>query len=387
MAHLHQIRRVTSPVASVEAVSRAFQAVLDRLAREHAFPGATAAFALADGTTVGFATGLADVELGTPMTPESRMLAGSIGKTIVATVALGMIHEGKLGLHDPIARWLGDETWFPRLPNGDDITVRMLLTHSSGIPDHVYTTGYVERITHTLRSEPVDRDFAFTPRESISYILDGAPLFPAGEGYTYTDTAYILTGLILERAGDGDFFAEARRRVLDPFGLRRTAPSNHRDLDGLAPGYLPAENPFGLPRKTAEGGVMQFNPASEWTGGGFISNPQDLVRWAQILFEGRALPQPYLDLLLDGVSRGDERNGRYGLGCSIDTTPYGPEYGHGGWFPGWRSRVSYWPQYGAAIAIQVNSDLAMQTRQYIHALAPAILGEAEATPCAGAAER
>src|ERR1041385_8437649 len=93
------------------------------------FPGATAGFALADGTSFGLAVGLSDTAAKKPMTPGDLLLQGSVGKTYVSAVALQLVHEGKIGLDDTIEKYLGKEAWFAHLPNGPDITVRMLMTH------------------------------------------------------------------------------------------------------------------------------------------------------------------------------------------------------------------------------------------------------------------
>ncbi len=96
-----------------------FQSELDAIHLQYRFPGATAAYILPDGTVEVFAIGLADVELETPMTPKSRMLAASIGKTFVGATILALTQDGVLNLDDPISKWLDDRTWFSRLPNHD----------------------------------------------------------------------------------------------------------------------------------------------------------------------------------------------------------------------------------------------------------------------------
>src|ERR1041384_1718585 len=109
-------------------------------------PGAQVGFTLIDPEASGtqqryysgsVASGLSDVEHRTQLKNSDRLLAGSVGKTFVAVAALMLVEQGKLNLDEKISKWLGNETWFSRLPNSKDITVRMLLNHSSGIPNHV----------------------------------------------------------------------------------------------------------------------------------------------------------------------------------------------------------------------------------------------------------
>ena len=140
------------------------QVVLDSLRQADGFPGATAAVALADGRVVGIATGLADRERRTAMTPDTRMFAASIGKMFVAATAVSLAHEGKLDLDAPIARYLGDEPWFSRLGGGSIITLRMLLSHSAGIRNHVGDPRFVEA---WRKGRAADPDFTFAPRQAI----------------------------------------------------------------------------------------------------------------------------------------------------------------------------------------------------------------------------
>jgi CubicO group peptidase (beta-lactamase class C family) len=109
------------------------QAKLTELHQAASFPGATIGFVLPDGRSGSVSVGLADVENRIPLKPSDRMLAGSIGKTYVSAAILQIVQEGKLDLDAKIERWFGSDVWFPRLPNAKDITLRMLMNHSSGI--------------------------------------------------------------------------------------------------------------------------------------------------------------------------------------------------------------------------------------------------------------
>ncbi|MDV7399198.1 hypothetical protein RZS08_47750, partial [Arthrospira platensis SPKY1] len=109
-----------------------------------------------------------------------------------------------------------------------------------------------------------------------------------------------LLGIIIEELTGEDVFDVIHERFLEPFRLDLTTPSNSRVLENLSSGYLAADNPFGLPAKTTStDGKLLWHPGFEWTGGGFVSNPKDLARWGWILFEGDAMPYPYLDALLN----------------------------------------------------------------------------------------
>src|SRR5215470_257574 len=163
-----------------------------KLAESHqaaTFPGATLGFVLPDGRSGSVSVGLADVEQKAVLKPSDRMLAGSIGKTYVSAVMLQLVEEGKVNLDTKIERWFGSDAWFPRLPNAKDITLRMLMNHSSGIPEHVLNKDFIPE----MRKDP---DRIWKPAEMIAYIFDAKPLFPAGQGWSYADTNYIIAGMI-----------------------------------------------------------------------------------------------------------------------------------------------------------------------------------------------
>ncbi len=119
--------------ASQAALRQQLQAKFDELHKAGNFPGGTAGFVLADGTAFGLATGVSDRTAGTPMKPADRLLAGSVGKTYASAVALQLVHTGEIGLNDPLSKYFGTEPWFKRIAHANRITVRHLMTHTSGL--------------------------------------------------------------------------------------------------------------------------------------------------------------------------------------------------------------------------------------------------------------
>lgn len=344
-----------STPARSKDIEEELQAALDGLRSEYSFPGATAALLLGDGTLVAASTGLADDESDRPMTPATRMLAASIGKTFVSSTVLELAAEDRLSLDSPASLWLANEGWFERLPNHASVTVRHLLNHTSGIPNHVEDSGFAAAFsTNWSEAETL------SPEALVGFVLDKPALFPAGEGWSYTDTGYILLGLVIEKVTKRSYYEEVTERFLVPQRLTSTAPSNHRDLTNLATGYVDAANPFGLPTRTTDAdGRMHWNPAIEWTGGGLISNSRDLARWGKLLFEGEAMETEYLDELLLAVPvDADNDLVGYGAGVSIHREgESGPWYGHSGWIPGYTSTLRYYPAWRAALAFQINTDI------------------------------
>lgn len=361
-----------SPLRRVDTrrVTEIFRRTLEGIQGREAFPGAVAAFILPSGRIGVAATGLADVEEGTLMYPHARFQSGSIGKTFVAAVGLSLVMDGDLELDAPAARWVGDRPWFLALPNHELITVRQLMSHSSGLADHVYDPDFADALASLSQDDPTA---TLSPEELVAFIHDDEPLFPPGEGYAYTDTGYIILGLVIEAAAGTSYESLLGTRFLTPLGLDSTTPATPR-VENRAAGYMAPDNPLGLPPKTVQEGTMVFNPEIEWTGGGLATNPADLVLWARTLYEGQAMAGEYLGELLGSrvpLEPGSEDG--YGLGVYIRDTRFGMSYGHGGWFPGYRSLLRYFPDHRVAIAIQVNTDFGVDLNDYLDELTTALL--------------
>ena len=201
------------------AVRARLQATLDSIHASGRFPGITAGVVLGDGTAFGLASGFADTSLRIRMTPADRLLQGSVGKTYVAAVALQLVHEGKIALDEKVATYLGTEPWYARLANGADVTVRQLMNHTSGIVRYEFKPEF----TRDLTANPSK---SWQPRELIAYLLDTPAPFAAGQGWEYSDSNYILLGMIIERVTGNSYYSEMQRRLLRPLGLRNTVPSD-----------------------------------------------------------------------------------------------------------------------------------------------------------------
>lgn len=345
-------------VDTPNSITQQFQEVFDSLRAADGFPGATAAYILANGREEQFSTGYGDLEKSSLMNPGDRMLSGSTGKSFVAALALKLALEEQLSLDKPVKKWLGEKSWFSRLPNGNHITLRMLLRHQSGLIDHIHQEKFIEKMQEGMKNEGIE--YKLAPEQLVRFVLDTDPLFPAGEGYHYSDTNYILVGLIIEAVTRNRYYDELNRRFLQTLKLDRTTPANRNHLQGLVSGYINGESLFGLPPKVVQNHRLVYNPATEWTGGGLVTNSRDLAYWAKVLYQGRAMEGDYLDELLDSVPKDSTQKSRfgpevsYGLGVTIRETPLGKAYGHRGWTPGYLSIFEYYPKYDIAIAVQVN---------------------------------
>lgn len=353
LAYAAPSARAQAPGVADEAararVLRAVQSRLDETRAALKLPGAAVGFALPGGLSASASAGFADVEAKAPLRPTDRMPAGSVGKTFVAALALKLAEEGRLDLDEKVSRRLGGERWFARLPNAADITLRMLLNHSSGIPNHVELGGFMNRLFK-------DSSRDIRPEELLAYVLDKKPLFPAGRGHHYADTNYILAGMVVERAAGRTLYEEVAARFLKPLGLERTIPSDSRVLPEVANGYFEG-------RPVIVGGRFRINPQWEWAGGGFASTAEDLARWARALYGGDVLGKKSLEEMFGSTTVGEGAG--YGLGVEVRRGKLGTTYGHDGEFPGYLSDVRYFPKYGLAVAVQVNADESEPANRFI----------------------
>jgi len=326
------------------------QAALDEWRTSVQAPGASFGIVTKDGQVFGLASGLADRTAGRALSPDDLLMAGSTGKTFFAAVALQLIEAGRLDLDAPISKYLGAKPWFSRLPNAKGITVRMLMTHTSGLVRYEMNPKF----TADLRANP---DKAWTPEEELAYLFDATPPFAAGQGWDYSDTNYIVLGMIMEGITGTKLYDEVQRRFLGPLKLVRVAPTTSRRIPGLAPGYAGPRDPLGLPDEVVTNGIFVINPQFEWTGGGYATSARDLARWGHELYAGRAISQKLRDLMISSAvpaRLGPET--KYGLGVIVrPTTPAGPAWGHSGFFPGYQTELIHFTDSGLTMAVQINS--------------------------------
>ena len=338
-------------VADTNALKQTLQAKLEEWHKAGSFPGATLGVVLANGESFGLTVGYSDRDAKTPMKPNDRLLAGSVGKTFAAATALQLIKEGKIGLDDKIEKYLGREPWFPRLPNAKDITVRQLMNHTSGLVRYEFK----DQFTKDLTANP---DKVWKPAELVAYLFDEKPPFDAGKGWDYSDTNYIVLGMIIEKVTGKKFYDEVNRRLLKPLKLTGTIPQDGPRLKGVVQGYAGPNNPFGGKDAMIHDGKFAINPQFEWTGGGYASTSLDLARWAKMIYEGKAYPPELLPQVLDGFPAPMlGRETRYGLGVIIRKTAAGTSYGHSGFFPGYLTDMMYFPDLKVAVAVQVNTSV------------------------------
>jgi D-alanyl-D-alanine carboxypeptidase len=307
---------VASPVAAAPpAANPRLQALLDELVAN----GATGALARVDDGqhTYRLASGVARLEPRQPLTPAARFRVGSITKTFVATVTMQLVGNGTLRLDDTVERWL------PGLvPNGGAITLRMLLNHTSGLFNYTDDPAFFDR----------DLTVPATPQELVAVAVAHPPTFPPGQGWSYSNTGYIVAGLILEAATGQSLDRLVTQRILRPLHLTGTYfPTRSPDIAGYhAHGYRP-------PALTGDGylDVTAFAPSLAWAAGAIVSTADDLRRFYSALLGGRLLRPALLDQMLTTVPL-DPVFG-YGFGIYSQRGPCGTAWGHSGGIPGYVS--------------------------------------------------
>lgn len=327
------------------------QASLDSIVEEQKFPGATAAIVLADGQLISLASGYADKEEKIAMPLGAQMLLGSVGKIFVSAVTLQLVDEGKIELEDKVSQYFQGVDWFKEIPNAESLTIQSLLNHTSGLPRYVFAPKFIEAI----EKDPMR---TWTPAECLAIISAEAPKHPVGQGWGYSDTNYILLGIIIEKVTRSTYYAQLEERIISTFHLRSTYPSTQRELPGITQGYIGENNFFKLPKKVVTDGLYAMNPQFEWTGGGLVTNVEDLAYYIKWLHTGKILSPSSYEQLLSPVNfrSGQAAETGYGLGTFVWSNPSGKSFGHAGVMPGYFTHVEFAKKGEYAVAIQVNTD-------------------------------
>jgi D-alanyl-D-alanine carboxypeptidase len=299
-------------------------------------------------------SGVADLTTGKPVRTDSYFRMGSNTKTFVATVVLQLVHEDELSLDDTVERWLPGVV----TGNGNDgraITVRQLLQHTSGL--HNYTDDLAARITSPEAYRELQFT-SFTPEELVDMAMAHAPDFAPGEGWNYSNTNYILLGMIIKKATGNDWGKEVHNRIVRPLRLRHTfAPGNRTELPSphtSAYLYLDRDTPL----ETSAANMSWADAA-----GALVTDSADLSRFWKAIGDGtllhRAEQKEMRSTVLATTFQEDQPGVRYGLGLGWTPLSCGGGYwGHDGDVPGYStvSGVSANGRTTVVISISVTAD-------------------------------
>ena len=306
------------------------------------YPAALAAVSDAKGESAGVAVGKGNLETGQAPPLDGEVRVGSASKTFVAVVVMQMVQEGEVGLDEPI------ETYLPGLIKGEGIdgskiTVRQLLQHTSGLPE--YTDSYLS----SKAAETENMQHYVPPRDLLDTALGKPAQFEPGTQWKYTNTNYIVLGMLIERVSQRPVGEQIDQRIIKKLGLSHTyfpAPGD-RSIKGTHPqGY----------HLSAEGkleDITEMDPAWAWAAGAMVSTPSELNTFFQAVFDGRLLTQSSIDEMKNGAADAGSRLGPgtvYGLGLiGRSLTCGGTSWGHGGTIHGYQTNNAVGPDGTAAI--------------------------------------
>ena len=296
-------------------------------------PGAAVAVVSPFGSWFG-ASGVASLENNTPLQPSDRFEIGSITKTFTATTILQLVEEGVLSLEDTLTDWLPEEV-IANIPNAGNITLKQLLQHTSGVAD------YVDVLFTQAATNPLIFAQDWQPEELVNLIDGVEPFFEPGESFTYSNTNFLLLGMVIETATDNNIAEEIRTRIIDPLGLENTFFAGEEEIPGgYVSGYWDFDGDGTLNNTTTI-----TNLSWTWSTGAMISNTEDLDTFARNLFAGDLLQPDTLEMMLDTIPADNNDNySSYGLGVGTIESSTRFWYIHRGQTLGHRSNLWYSPQ-------------------------------------------
>jgi D-alanyl-D-alanine carboxypeptidase len=279
--------------------------------------------------------------------------AGSITKTFVAALVLDLAEDGVLRLDDRLSRWI------PAFPNSRRITLRELLNHTAGTADYV---GDGRFLAAQRRRGPAAR---WTPRQLLRYVPE--PLAEPGERWIYSNTNYLLLGLVIERATLSTVGRELRRRLIPRARYPRMVfQGEERPSGAVAVGYQQVA-PDGALRPSGNDPYVPSTAeaTSAWPSGNLLASARDLARAGDALFRGKVLgPRSRREMThwVKAIYQPPE----YGLGLGRDRLAGQEVWGHSGDIFGFHADLWYVPRSQVTVAALVNR----QNGGDVHALAP-----------------
>jgi D-alanyl-D-alanine carboxypeptidase len=267
------------------------------------------------GRTVTLASGLANRDAKTKVRADATFRIGSLTKTQVAAVALQLVGEGKLALTDHLSRYAPGV-----VPNGDAITIRELLNHTSGIPEFDEDPRVLAPYLNG------NLGYRWPPRKLVGIAVSHKRAFAPGARYSYSNTGYLVLGLIIEKITGRPLGQELRRRIYAPLGL------THTTFQTSAASGAPRMHGYYVFDKPPAADITGLSPYP-WAAGAVVSTAADTAGFYRALLTGRLLqPELLLEMKRTVTADGTQRSG---LGIFGLPTPCGTAWGHGGTFPGY----------------------------------------------------
>ena len=304
------------------------------------------------------AFGDARLEPRTPATAEMRYSIGSISKQFTATAILLLQEQGKLSLDDKVSKFI------PDLTRAKEITIRQLLSHTTGYQDYWPQDYVMPMMLQPVTAQKILDQWARKP-------LD----FDPGTKWQYSNTNYVIAGVIVEKASGMSLLQFLSERVFTPLGMKSVANIDQEKLGETDPtGYLRyALGPLRPAPKEGRGWLF--------AAGELAMPAQDLARWDISLIEGKLLkPSSYREFETEVLLKNGSSTG-YGLGVFVGTEAGHRALSHGGEVSGFTSENIVFPDDGVAVAVLTNQDAAGAAGPIAHGIAPLLLATDDpATP-------
>lgn len=344
----------TASIKEIDAgTAQRLDAAIEQARKASNVPGVIVGLWGPDGTYIR-SFGVADKATGAPMKTDFYSRIGSQTKTFTVTGVLQLADQGKLGLDDPIAKFVDG------VPQGDKITLRQLARMQSGLFSYSATKPFQDALFADPRRQ-------FTRQELLGFAFAEPNTFPPGEGFEYCNTNTILLGLVIEKVSGQPLHDYIRDHILTPLGMSHTTfPTDNAFPDPHAQGYTV---------QTADGKettATDWNPSWGWAAGAMISTLDDMHIWAPALATGKLLtPQIQAQRLQTVGAPGLPPQDGYGLGIFN----LGGWIGHNGSLPGYQTVAVYLPEKQMTLVIFTNTDIESQGSEPSTTLATAITKE------------
>lgn len=295
--------------------------------------------------------GVADKVTGAPMKADFYSRIGSETKTFTVTGVLQLADQGKLGLDDPVGKYVDG------VPDGNRITLRELARMQSGLYNYTNTTAFQQALFANPRSN-------FTPQQLLGFAFAEPPVFPPGQGFEYCNTNTVLLGLVVEKVSGQQLPDYIHDHILAPLNMGHTSfPTTNA---------FPDPHPQGYTNQTPDGAFTtstDWDPSWAWAAGAMISTLEDLHTWAPAVATGKLLSAAMQAQRLQTVNaQGLPVHDGYGLGVFN----LGGWIGHNGSLPGYQSVAVYLPEQKRTLVILINTDIGYQGNEPSSTLATVI---------------
>jgi D-alanyl-D-alanine carboxypeptidase len=345
---------LAGPASAAEPAGKDHTATREalRAAVKDGVPGVTAT--VKDGGATWSATaGVGNLRTGKPRSADDRYRVGSITKTFVSTVLLQLEAEGRLSLDDTVEKWLPGVV----RGNGNDgtkVTVRRLMNHTSGIFNYTADDDFGR--TYFLKDGFFQHRYdTKTPADLVAIAMSHKPDFAPGTSWKYSNTNYVLAGMVIEKVTGRSYATEIKDRIIKPLHLTATS------LPGTSVTVpQPSSHAYGKLAETTTGptyDVTKLNPSLASSAGEMISDSADLDRFYGALLRGRLLPAKQLKEMKTTVKTGDTTITRYGLALADITLPCGVHvWGHDGGIHGSSSAAVTTADGRHSLAFNFNGD-------------------------------